>query len=357
MHLKTLSNDKILYKKHSFIKQSSKYISNTILYDYKNDYYNLLDVEKKFKTEDIKKKFYDLAKKHHPDKGGDPEKFKQINNAYEVLQDPNNREVYDKLRDEHLNIKMTQAEKRAQRNYKENYSNVNNFHENYNKKTSGKSNSKQYYNFYNQDFNEQKGYYNNSYQWTANKNKEYNYHHEYYHNSSYNTHETEKNKENTNNERSQWEEEIFNYIFRDKYNYKNLDDVYFNKFKVNRKYTKIEKDYGKFLPDIKNRHHIDNRKKNYVSLLDSLKISNNTVDEFKLVKKGKLNPFEIKNEFLKDNDFNDLLHKITLTEDNEHLNKKLEFKQIWKVYSTKAKICGFLALGSLCIVINFYFMI
>lgn len=45
---------------------------------------------------EIKKAFKKLAIKHHPDRGGDAEKFKEINAAHEVLGDPEKREMYDK---------------------------------------------------------------------------------------------------------------------------------------------------------------------------------------------------------------------------------------------------------------------
>ena len=43
----------------------------------------------------IKKKFRKLAMKHHPDRGGDEEHFKKIQEAHEVLSDPDKRELYD----------------------------------------------------------------------------------------------------------------------------------------------------------------------------------------------------------------------------------------------------------------------
>jgi DnaJ-class molecular chaperone len=43
----------------------------------------------------MKKAFYALAQKHHPDKGGDEEVFKSISNAYETLGDENKRMKYD----------------------------------------------------------------------------------------------------------------------------------------------------------------------------------------------------------------------------------------------------------------------
>lgn len=41
-----------------------------------------------------------MAIKLHPDKGGDPAKFQEMQNAYEVLSDPKKREIYDKYGEE-----------------------------------------------------------------------------------------------------------------------------------------------------------------------------------------------------------------------------------------------------------------
>ena len=59
------------------------------------DYYKLLDVQKDASPNDIKKAYRKLAVKHHPDKGGDSEKFKQIAEAYEVLSNPDKKQQYD----------------------------------------------------------------------------------------------------------------------------------------------------------------------------------------------------------------------------------------------------------------------
>jgi len=62
------------------------------------DYYELLGVERSATKAEIKKAFRKLAAKYHPDKKtGDETKFKEINEAYEVLSDDNNRAKYDQL--------------------------------------------------------------------------------------------------------------------------------------------------------------------------------------------------------------------------------------------------------------------
>ena len=62
------------------------------------DYYKVLGIDKNASQEDIKKAFRKLAHEYHPDKpgGGNEEKFKEINEAYQVLGDPDKRAKYDK---------------------------------------------------------------------------------------------------------------------------------------------------------------------------------------------------------------------------------------------------------------------
>jgi curved DNA-binding protein len=67
------------------------------------DYYETLGVAKTASADEIKSAFRKLARKHHPDlaktkeKAAAEEKFKQINEAYEVLSDPEKRTKYDQL--------------------------------------------------------------------------------------------------------------------------------------------------------------------------------------------------------------------------------------------------------------------
>ena len=61
------------------------------------DLYNILGVSKTAKPTEIKKAYHKLALKEHPDKGGDEEKFKKIQMAYEILADEEKRQKYDKF--------------------------------------------------------------------------------------------------------------------------------------------------------------------------------------------------------------------------------------------------------------------
>ncbi len=64
----------------------------------KRDYYEILGISKGASADEIKKAFRKLAVKHHPDKeGGDEKKFKEANEAYEVLKDPSKRQRYDQF--------------------------------------------------------------------------------------------------------------------------------------------------------------------------------------------------------------------------------------------------------------------
>jgi len=61
-----------------------------------HDYYDILGVSRNATKEEIKKAYHKLAHKHHPDKNqGEDKKFKEINEAYQVLSDDKKRAEYD----------------------------------------------------------------------------------------------------------------------------------------------------------------------------------------------------------------------------------------------------------------------
>ena len=65
------------------------------------DYYEVLEVERGASDEDLKKAFRRLAMQHHPDRNGgctdSEQRFKELNEAYSVLSDPNKRAAYDRF--------------------------------------------------------------------------------------------------------------------------------------------------------------------------------------------------------------------------------------------------------------------
>jgi molecular chaperone DnaJ len=73
----------------------------------KRDYYEVLGLSKSASEEEVKKAFRQLAKKYHPDVNKDDKnaesKFKEINEAYEVLSDPKKRQQYDTFGHESVN--------------------------------------------------------------------------------------------------------------------------------------------------------------------------------------------------------------------------------------------------------------
>jgi len=61
------------------------------------DYYQILGISREASPEEIKKAYYKLAHKYHPDKGGDEKKFKEINEAYQVLSNKDKKAQYDRF--------------------------------------------------------------------------------------------------------------------------------------------------------------------------------------------------------------------------------------------------------------------
>ncbi len=62
------------------------------------DYYSILGIDKGASADEIKRAFRKLAHKYHPDKdGGDESRFKEVNEAYQVLSDEKKRQQYDRF--------------------------------------------------------------------------------------------------------------------------------------------------------------------------------------------------------------------------------------------------------------------
>jgi len=59
------------------------------------DYYSTLGLNRNASQEEIKKAYRKMAMQHHPDRGGDEKKFKQISEAYEILSDPQKKQMVD----------------------------------------------------------------------------------------------------------------------------------------------------------------------------------------------------------------------------------------------------------------------
>lgn len=73
------------------------------------DFYKTLNVDKNASAEEIKKTYRKLSMKHHPDRGGDKEKFQKINAAYQVLGDVVKKRNYDMQRENPLNSLFSQG--------------------------------------------------------------------------------------------------------------------------------------------------------------------------------------------------------------------------------------------------------
>ena len=82
------------------------------------NYYDILQINNNASSEEVKKSYYKLAKIYHPDKNGNEEKFKQINEAYIILIDEKNRKIYDEKIFENIKIEPYYLVKNLMKKYK-----------------------------------------------------------------------------------------------------------------------------------------------------------------------------------------------------------------------------------------------
>src|SRR6056300_605110 len=59
------------------------------------DYYSILGVSKNASEKEIRSAYKKKSMQHHPDRGGNEEQFKKVNEAYSTLKDPHKRAAYD----------------------------------------------------------------------------------------------------------------------------------------------------------------------------------------------------------------------------------------------------------------------
>ena len=78
-----------------------RHFSSPLDFDPKVNYYKILEVRESASQPEIKNAFFRLAQFYHPDKGGGAhtlQKFQDIMNAYQILNDESKRKRYDALR-------------------------------------------------------------------------------------------------------------------------------------------------------------------------------------------------------------------------------------------------------------------
>lgn len=75
--------------------------------DHNCDLYKVLGLSRDASQDDIRRSFKKLALQHHPDKkGGDDTEFKRINEAYQILSDPDKRKIYDMQYEDNINVDL-----------------------------------------------------------------------------------------------------------------------------------------------------------------------------------------------------------------------------------------------------------
>jgi curved DNA-binding protein CbpA len=271
-------------------------IIRDLCYDPKGDYYNILGIKDNSEPSEIKKSFFSLSMKLHPDKGGKEEDFKKISKAYEILRNPEQRNVYDKLRQEFLlgeNRKVEQIFEKSKKKHNE----QNNFYRN----------SRQRH-YYEDEFKYYRKNWNSTY-----KNPNW---------------DESRNTSNQSNDYRQTKEEDFFKIYNEYYEYlrsflRQNKAKQHRSYKINIKYIPPEREnlFEEFVFTKKNKHFLSNRIQNY--------------EEVKKSKKNE-NQFKIFNEMNQDQDYLDCLNKIH--NEDESLDKKIRIREFKKLSLSMALI-------------------
>lgn len=79
----------LLFGQHAPVAEAARTRETT------RDFYRILGLPRNASVQDIKKRYRELSKEHHPDSGGSMEKFIDIRDAHEVLSDSEKRKLYD----------------------------------------------------------------------------------------------------------------------------------------------------------------------------------------------------------------------------------------------------------------------
>lgn len=336
--------DKVTYLHFLVTKRKfGSSINYNILYEPDKDYYKILNLEENADSAQIKKAFYTLSVKHHPDKGGKEEDFKSINSAYEVLKSEKDKKIYDKLRSDYFE----DLKRRIKLNNRKGDSFSKQQKEDSGKKEKRKYQSDYYYsnNFYNyQEYNYKRNKQHSQYQDSYYNDTNNDFYSDYKHNFKEDT--SDKNFDATYQEFMEMMRKY--YEDQQESNKANYSENRFDKFKVNVKYIPLEKQklYEDFKIEPVHRHHMDNRIKKYkLELEKQLRLQNRRFLKYKTKTIAKnLNPFEIYSDMNTDKDFIKAMNSELHCSDDESLQSKFTFKEIFKVFD-KRKATAFLFLN------------
>jgi curved DNA-binding protein CbpA len=309
---------KNIYCKFNF---ATKFDYN-ILYDPDKDYYKVLELKEDFCEKDLKKQFYSLSKRLHPDTGGNEESYKVVTVAYDILKDSETKSYYDKLRKEYFDSINKKRDNLTEEFIKKEFKKENSFKGSYYDKRQRKENNHQYYNnnknFYSSN-SEKKENYNDE-----NNNTNYQYHRYYKYNEQdyYSNNHYDYNKDIYEEYINAWKHYANSFFHNNKNQYSNNP---WDEFKINRKNKPFNIIYPEFKPDLSSRLHPDNR--THIKKLQPLLFTKYgryfITDE--------LDPFKITdNTFKLDYLYNDLL---TREDDSETINARFKLLDFIKLYN------------------------